>query len=81
MGGNPSANKDKIENLMGLCREHHEEYGDVSDLKIFLTLIHLIFLKHNALQKTLSGLQIPIDEQIKRAYDLRDYYLQTLNKL
>jgi len=39
MGG--SNNKDVIENLMGLCREHHLEYGDIECLKETLQELHL----------------------------------------
>lgn len=27
-GGNPSGDKDTPENLIALCRKHHEEFGD-----------------------------------------------------
>lgn len=49
LGGNPSGDKDKIENLMALCREHHLEYGDISELKPKLKEVHLLFIKHNSL--------------------------------
>ena len=39
MGG--SKNKDVIENLMGLCREHHLEYGDIESLTETLQELHL----------------------------------------
>jgi 5-methylcytosine-specific restriction endonuclease McrA len=38
MGG--SKEKDTIENLMGLCRECHELYGDVKEAKEDLKKIH-----------------------------------------
>jgi hypothetical protein len=38
MGG--TKKKDEIENLMGLCRECHVKYGDISELKDFLKKIH-----------------------------------------
>lgn len=41
MGGNPKGDKDAIENLIALCREHHLEYGDVPDKKEWLREIHL----------------------------------------
>jgi len=39
MGGNKKA--DVIENLMGLCRKCHIEYGDKKQYKEFLKEIHL----------------------------------------
>jgi len=38
MGG--SKTKDNIENLMALCRKHHEEYGDKKQYKEMLKAIH-----------------------------------------
>jgi hypothetical protein len=38
MGG--SKDKDTIENLMGLCRQHHIEFGDKKQYKEFLKDIH-----------------------------------------
>jgi hypothetical protein len=43
MGGTNS--KDVIENLMALCRNHHNEYGDIKELKEILQQIHLKQLK------------------------------------
>lgn len=52
MGGNPSGDKDVIENLMGKCREHHSEYGDIKDKKEWLKAIHLEFMRCNGKKKT-----------------------------
>ena len=41
MGGDPTKSKDKIENLMALCRKDHETYGDIKEYKQLLRLIHL----------------------------------------
>lgn len=41
MGGNPSGDKDVIENLIGLCREHHEEFGDKTEHKEMLKQVHI----------------------------------------
>lgn len=38
MGG--SKNKDVIENLMALCRRHHDMYGDKRQYKQYLKDIH-----------------------------------------
>lgn len=38
MGG--TKNKPTIENLMALCREHHDQYGDKKIYKDLLRLIH-----------------------------------------
>lgn len=38
MGG--SKTKDHIENLMAICREHHDEYGDKKQFKEYLQKIH-----------------------------------------
>lgn len=46
MGGDPTGSKDKIENLMGICREHHVEYGDIKDKKEWLKEVHLNFMKN-----------------------------------
>lgn len=45
MGGNPSKDKDKIENLMALCRKHHDLYGDVPGYKEYLKKVHIEFMK------------------------------------
>lgn len=47
MGG--SNTKDHIDNLMGLCRECHERYGDKKDWKEWLTKVHM--LKVNRVRK------------------------------
>ena len=31
---------EQIENLMGLCRWHHEKYGDIKQFKPFLNQVH-----------------------------------------
>lgn len=51
MGG--SQFKDRIENLMALCREHHEEYGDKKQFKEKLRELHT--LKMNIRLKQLHG--------------------------
>lgn len=38
MGG--SKNADTIENLMALCRKHHEMYGDKKEFKEWLKKVH-----------------------------------------
>lgn len=45
MGGDPQGKKDTIENLMGTCRGHHIQYGDVKDKKEWLKEVHLAFMK------------------------------------
>lgn len=47
MGGDPNGTKDVIENLMGLCRKDHDEYGDVPECVPLLTQIHLKFMEIN----------------------------------
>ena len=42
MGGDPKGKKDVIENLMALCRECHEKYGDIKEFKACLTRIHIL---------------------------------------
>lgn len=44
-GGNPSGEKDAIENLMALCRADHEKYGDKKQHKEWLKEVHLNFMK------------------------------------
>jgi predicted restriction endonuclease len=43
MGGSKSA--DRIENIMALCRKHHEEFGDKKQWKEWLIKLHNIKLK------------------------------------
>lgn len=38
MGGSKTA--DRIENLMALCRKHHEMYGDKKQFKEWLQKVH-----------------------------------------
>lgn len=49
-GGNPKGNKDQIENLMALCRFHHDKHGDVPNDRQWLTNIHLDYMKENGLK-------------------------------
>jgi len=44
MGGNPSGDKDVIENLMAMTREEHELYGDKTKYKAFLEAVHAHFM-------------------------------------
>lgn len=43
MGG--SNEKDFIENLMGVCRNCHNEYGDIEAIKNKLKQVHLKFME------------------------------------
>jgi len=43
MGG--SKNADRIENLMALCRKHHEMYGDRKQWKDWLQKVHDLKIK------------------------------------
>ena len=47
MGG--SKLKDNIENLMALCRKHHDKYGDKVQYVDFLKFIHTLFMRENAI--------------------------------
>ncbi len=42
IGGRKSA--DEISNLMGLCREHHLQYGDKKQYKDYLKQVHANFM-------------------------------------
>jgi predicted restriction endonuclease len=44
MGGDVVGDKDKIENLMGLCRRDHEMFGDKTDYRQFLIRRHEQFM-------------------------------------
>lgn len=45
MGGNPSGDKDAIENLMAMCRDSHHRYGDNKNYKELLKKIHADYMK------------------------------------
>lgn len=45
MGGNPSGDKDRIENLMALTREEHEQFGDKQKFKAVLMQAHRQFMQ------------------------------------
>lgn len=47
MGGNPSGDKDHITNLMGKCRPHHLQYGDVRADKEWLKKVHNEYIMLN----------------------------------
>lgn len=73
MGGNPLKDKDKIENLMAMCRLHHLECGDVPTVKPMLRLIHVKFMKYRGRKDKVSHLNPPIDEMIRiLGADIRD---------
>jgi len=40
MGGDPSGSKDVVENLMAICRYHHEKYEGKRQYKEYLKKIH-----------------------------------------
>lgn len=46
MGGDPKGSKDKIENLMGLCREHHNMAEHSVDIEI-VKIHHRTFMADN----------------------------------
>lgn len=50
MGGDPKGTKDVLENLMALCRECHESYGD----KGYDELLYKIHMRHVHL-RNMSG--------------------------
>lgn len=66
-GGDPQGKKDVIENLMALCREHHEEYGDVVELKPMLKLIHLKYMLYNGIKAMISKINPSLEKQIAAA--------------
>lgn len=45
MGGDPTGKKDVIENLMALCRKHHDEFGDKKQHVEYLQEIHNKIIK------------------------------------
>lgn len=47
MGGDPQGKKDVIENLMGLCREHHDQHGDVPSKREWLREVHLNYMENH----------------------------------
>ena len=52
MGGNPNGDKDRIENLMAMCREHHLNYGDVpGEIRAMLKVIHLKYMAYNGINR------------------------------
>lgn len=42
LGGNPSGDKDNIENLMALCRQCHIDFGDKKQHKEMLKVVHKV---------------------------------------
>jgi 5-methylcytosine-specific restriction endonuclease McrA len=42
MGGNPKGDKDEIDNLMAVCRNCHEEFGDRAEHKHMLKVVHKV---------------------------------------
>lgn len=52
LGGNPLGDKDRILNLMGLCRECHEQFGDISKFKDTLRKKHINFMMTHQPKKT-----------------------------
>ncbi len=44
MGGNPSRDKDVIENLMAVSRENHIKYGDKKQYVEYLKEVHRAFM-------------------------------------
>lgn len=48
MGG--TSRPDEIENLMALCRDHHEQYGDIETLKGSLYHIHFLRMKERGVK-------------------------------
>ncbi len=56
MGGNPSGNKDEIQNLQAVCRLCHTKYGDISEFKELLKKVHLKFMEiYGKLKPTENG--------------------------
>ncbi len=53
MGGDPSGKSDVIENLMALCRTCHTKYGDITEYKPKLKMIHKIKLSVTMLLLTI----------------------------
>lgn len=51
MGGDPQGKKDVIDNLMAVCRPHHEEYGDDPACIEMLQKIHLKYIDINGVRK------------------------------
>ena len=50
MGGNPKGDKDQIENLMAMCRNHHNKFGDSPQHKPMMVEVHLEYMKRNGLK-------------------------------
>ncbi len=50
MGGNPSGDKDRIENLMALTRDQHNHYGDKKQYMKFLFQTHKDFMMRKGVE-------------------------------
>jgi hypothetical protein len=50
MGGNPSKDKDRIENIQAVTREEHLYYGDKKEHMVFLYKKHYEFLENNGVK-------------------------------
>ena len=45
MGGNPSGDKDVIENLQAVCRKCHVDFGDKKEFKEMIKKVHLKYME------------------------------------
>lgn len=50
MGGNPTKDKDRIENLMAQTRDEHLEFGDKKEYMVFQYETHRQFLSDNGVK-------------------------------
>ena len=62
MGGDPSGEKDRIENLQALTRKEHDFFGDREHLKSFLYQKHKDFLEFNGVKYDESYLNAQIEK-------------------
>lgn len=62
MGGRPSKSTHRIENLIALCRKHHNQMGDKKQWKSYLYLTHKLTLQAKGITFDLDF----IEQQAKR---------------
>jgi hypothetical protein len=62
MGGDPTGEKDRIENLIGLTREEHDTLGDKEQYMLLLYDKHLAFMIANGVKFDMKYMQDKLNQ-------------------